>query len=151
MTRPSRVLDHLGPKSAQGCQPQGSHPLRILSGFPEIPQGAARKAHSLSPLLPGAAAGIAWDGSGNGLHAVQRFRDAQPRFLGAGSSAVFRFDGVRQHFQVTNVRRKLTGFTVFIVAAAHSNPGAFRAFFAGNEAGRRDYTTGFTIDQGAFP
>jgi putative heme-binding domain-containing protein len=112
-------------------------------------QGPARKAHDLPPLTSGAIAGIAFDASGNGLHAVQRFRDAQPRYISSGGHAVFRFDGVRQHFQATNVRRKLTDFTVFLVAAAHSNPGSFRAFFAGNEAGKRDYTTGFTIDQDA--
>jgi putative heme-binding domain-containing protein len=110
-------------------------------------QNAARKAHDLPPLSTGTPAGIAYDSSGNRLHAVQRFRDAQPRFLSSGSNATFRFDGIRQHFQVTNVRRTLTDYTVFLVAAAHANPGGFRAFFAGNEAGKRDYTTGFTIDQ----
>jgi putative heme-binding domain-containing protein len=110
-------------------------------------QNAARKEHDLPALTSGAIAGVAFDGSGNRLHVVQRFRDAQPRHITSGAHAVFRFDGLRQHFQASNLRRKLTDFTVFLVAAAHANPGGFRAFFAGNEAGKRDYTTGFTIDQ----
>ncbi len=109
-------------------------------------QSAARTANDLPPLASGDRVGIALDGSGNCLHLLQRRRDAQPRWQSAGVHSTFRFDGTRQHFALNNLRRKLTDFTLFIVAAPHANPGGFRALIAGNEAGKRDYTTGFTVD-----
>jgi putative heme-binding domain-containing protein len=109
-------------------------------------QAGARKAAGLPPLVSGHAIGIALDGSGNRLHLLQRLRPAQPRWQSSGGHAAFRFDGVQQHFGRTGIRRKLTDFTLFVVAAPHGNPGGFRGLIAGNETAQRDYTTGFTVD-----
>jgi putative heme-binding domain-containing protein len=109
-------------------------------------QSAARKANDLSPLASGDLVGIALDGSGNRLHLLQRSRAAQPRWQSNGIHVAFRFDGERQYLGLHNIRRKLTEFTLFVVASPHDNAGGFRALIAGNEAAKRDYTTGFTID-----
>jgi putative heme-binding domain-containing protein len=91
-----------------------------------------------------------YDASGNGLNLMQRIRDAQPRFIQTGNRAVVRFDGKDDFLELTQPGRSLDVFTVFIVAAPRSNAGGFRAFLAAHEAGKNDYTTGFTIDMFGF-
>lgn len=110
-------------------------------------QQAAWQARGKSELGSGAAFDVWYDGSGNGLHLRQRLKDAQPRWISASGRAVVRFDGKDDHLALTRVGRKLDAWTVFLVAAPRSNAGFFRAFLSGNEAGKNDYTSGFTIDQ----
>jgi putative heme-binding domain-containing protein len=109
-------------------------------------QPAARKAHDLPVLVPRALVGVCYDGSGNRLHLIQRLQSAQPHFIQAGKHAVLRFDGKSRYVDVGNIRRRLDDFTLFIVAAPRSNAGDFRGLIAGNEIGKRDYTSGFTVD-----
>ena len=44
-----------------------------------------------------------------------------------------RFDGKAQYLGATNLRRKLTDFTLLVVAIPRSNAGAFRGIIAGND------------------
>jgi putative heme-binding domain-containing protein len=99
---------------------------------------------------PNGAAIDTWpDGSGKGRHLRQPLPAAQPRRVQIGDSWLVRFDGQDDHLRCTGLNQSLTAGTVFIVAAPHSNTGDFRAFFAANAPGQRDYETGFTIDMGA--
>jgi putative heme-binding domain-containing protein len=109
-------------------------------------QPAARQARDLPPLVPGSLVGVCCDGSGNRLDLVQRLQQAQPHFARVGRHAVLRFDGKARFLGLTNVRRRLDDFTLFVVAAPRSNAGDFRGLVAVNETGKRDYTSGFTID-----
>ena len=61
-------------------------------------------------------------------------------------TGLIRFDGVNDYLRRTEVKQTLDAFTVFIVAAPHTNLGGFRAFMAINEKDKRDYETGFNID-----
>ena len=65
-----------------------------------------------------------------------------------GGDWVVRFDGADDHLRRTGLNRSLDACTVFVVAAPHANPGGYRGFLAANEAGRRDYETGFNLDLG---
>src|SRR5262245_23597062 len=94
-------------------------------------QNAARKAVELPPLPSGALLNVCLDGSGNRLHLVQRLGSAQPRFVSQGGHAAVRFDGKQAYLGLTNIRRKLSDFTLFLVAAPRSNAGGFRGLIAG--------------------
>jgi putative heme-binding domain-containing protein len=107
---------------------------------------AACKAHGQPEPASGSLVGVCWDGSGNRLHLVQRQQQAQPHFVRAAGHAALRFDGQGRHLGLSNVRRRLERFTLFVVALPRSNAGDFRGLIAGNETGRRDYTSGFTVD-----
>jgi putative heme-binding domain-containing protein len=90
------------------------------------------------------------DASGRQRDARQPIPTARPELIRVGSSALFRFDGVDDHFRVTGLDCTLEPARVFVVAAPRENPGGFRALLAANEVGRRDFETGFTIDMGPF-
>jgi putative heme-binding domain-containing protein len=111
-------------------------------------QPAAWQAHRKPTLAGTVPLDVAYDGSGNGWHLVQRVHDSQPRFTSAGGHAALRFDGKDDFLGRTLGKRALKEFTLFVHAAPRSNPGYFRALFAGNEAGKNDYTTGFNLDLG---
>jgi len=91
------------------------------------------------------------DSSGHGRHVRQTKTDAQPKLLEADGARFLRFDGVDDHLRLTGIARELEAATVFIVAAPHDNPGDFRGFLAANAKNRRDYESGFTIDQSYAP
>jgi putative heme-binding domain-containing protein len=114
-------------------------------------QGEARSSEHLPATGPSGAIGIAFDGSGRRRHAVQRLGFAQPRLVAAGGRAVFRFDGRDDHLESLGPALAAEAVTAFLVAAPSRNPGGFVAFLASNAVGKRDYTTGFTIDQGPSP
>jgi putative heme-binding domain-containing protein len=112
---------------------------------------AARQAQG-QPALKSGDSVAAWpDASGQGRHLRQPNKAAQPCLIQIGDAWVVRFDGIDNHLRRTGLNRSLDAFTVFLVAAPHSNAGDFRGFLAINETGRRDYETGFTIDLGAGP
>jgi putative heme-binding domain-containing protein len=112
---------------------------------------AARQARGEALLKPGDALPAWPDASGHGRHVTQPRKEAQPRLVQIGDHWVVRFDGLDDHLRLTGLNKALEAFTVFLVAAPHDNPGDFRAFLAGNETGKRDYETGFTIDLSAGP
>src|SRR5262245_44959772 len=90
------------------------------------------------------------DGSGKVRHVRQDVAAARPTLVKAGGSAVVRFDGIDDHLRAVKQAAELKTFTIFVAAAPRTNPGGFRAMLAFNAAGRRDYQSGLTIDQGPF-
>lgn len=80
---------------------------------------------------------------------IQQEADKQPKLVKVGDSWVLRFDGEDDHLRALDVQRKLSAFTLFIVAAPHSNHGFFRGLLAFNQSNRRDYESGFTLDMNA--
>jgi putative heme-binding domain-containing protein len=90
------------------------------------------------------------DASGHGRQLVQPRADSRPAAVRVGDRSVVRFDGKDDHLRVTGLNRSLDAVTVFLVAAPHSNPGTFTAFCAANAKDRRDYESGFCIDQGPW-
>ncbi len=122
-------------------------------------EAAAREAAGLSKLKSGDRLSEWHDASGVKRHATQGDPKKQPKLVQVGSADaassspeagwVVRFDGEDDHLRALGVNRKLTDFTLFLVAAPHSNFGDFRGFFAFNQRDRRDYETGFTLDLNA--
>jgi putative heme-binding domain-containing protein len=113
-------------------------------------QSAGRQSMAMGAVPQGGSLGVFLDGSGHGRHMVQRWGDAQPKLVSAGRLAVVRFDGRDDHLAFTGPPAQIDDNTVFLVASPRANPGGFVALLAGNAIGRRDYETGFTIDQ-SFP
>jgi putative heme-binding domain-containing protein len=89
------------------------------------------------------------DASPRQRHLTQTDVGKQPKLLRRDALAFVRFDGIDDHLRHISGERTAEGATIFIVASPHSNPGDFRAFLAANAKERRDYETGFTIDQSA--
>ena len=97
-----------------------------------------------------------WSDASSGKRmAVQSDAVRQPKLVQVGGSAddasagagwVVRFDGEDDHLRVLEMDRRYTSFTLFVVAAPHSNSGNFRGFLAFNQKNRKDYETGFTLD-----
>ncbi|MFO0940359.1 MAG: hypothetical protein U0930_06280 [Pirellulales bacterium] len=75
----------------------------------------------------------------------------QPKLLQVGDGWVVRFDGEDDVLRVTETNLELSEATIFVVAAAHQNPGDFRGLFASNGPMQRDYESGVTIDLGPGP
>lgn len=80
---------------------------------------------------------------------VQGHVEKQPQLVKVEESWVVRFDGEDDHLRLIDIQRKLSAFTLFVVAAPHSNQGFFRGLFAFNQVDRRDYESGFTLDMNA--
>src|SRR5262249_16551641 len=114
-------------------------------------QNAGRSALQLPPLGSGNVIDYLVDGSGRGHHLVQPFRAARPRFRQEFTGAFAYFDGTNDVLHSSNLHRRFTNLTVFVVAAPHSNQGEFRAFFAMNQAGANDYPSGLNFDLGPSP
>lgn len=113
-------------------------------------QPAAWTAQGRPPLGNGAALDVFYDGSGNRLHLQQRVQTMQPHWRGQASQpATVRFDG-KQFLGLLGTNRSLEDFSLFVVAAARSNPGNFSGLVAFHEIGKNDYLTGFNLDQGPF-
>jgi putative heme-binding domain-containing protein len=97
----------------------------------------------------------AWlDGCGNGRDFSAGATQARPTFRAdlvksSSPSGVVRFDGVDDFLVWKNSSLAVEDFTLFVVAAPHSNAGGFRAFFSANATGKNDYLTGLNLDQSA--
>jgi putative heme-binding domain-containing protein len=111
-------------------------------------ENAARESANLPKIAHNGPVDFWHDGSGHGRHLSQRVLEARPRFKLQSNAAVINFDGKDDFLSVLNLRQVLTNATVVIFAAPRSNPGFFRAFFAINQSGGNDFTTGLTIDMG---
>src|SRR4051812_43008538 len=111
---------------------------------------AASEANGNSPPRAGGAVATWYDGSGHRRDVRQDAPGKRPQYrvdLAKAQSAI-QFDG-RDDTVVADVAgMELRDFTVFVVGAPFSNAGMFRAFFAVNERGQNDYTTGINIDLG---
>jgi len=99
-------------------------------------------------LSPGTPLAVWYDASGKGRNLVQKDAAARPLFQSKDGYAAVRFDGERQHLTLPGIGRSFKEATVFLVAAPFGNPGDFRGFLALNQAGKNDYSSGLTIDQG---
>ncbi|MBC7819773.1 MAG: hypothetical protein IAG10_23055, partial [Planctomycetaceae bacterium] len=94
---------------------------------------AAREADKLPKLKSGDRLTEWHDASGAKRHVTQGDPKKQPKLVQVGSADaassspevgwVLRFDGEDDHLRVLGVKRKLTDFTLFLVAAPHSNFG----------------------------
>ncbi len=123
----------------------------LLLWFDASRQNAARGAQQFPPLTDGTACDYWFDGSGHECHLSQRIVAFRPRFHQTFTAALLHFDGQDDFLAASKPPSMYTNATVFILAAPRANPGDFRAFFAFNQAGRNDYTTGLNLDFGPFP
>ncbi|HEV3121792.1 MAG TPA: ThuA domain-containing protein [Isosphaeraceae bacterium] len=114
-------------------------------------QPRAYQAAGMPPLVNGALVNVWFDGSGHSRNMVQRVRASQPHFFAVDAKAALRFDGGDDCLELLGSGQAVDEFTVFLVAAPHSNPGGFAGFLAAHPAGLRDYDNGFCIDQGPGP
>jgi serine/threonine protein kinase len=139
-------------KDHGGVEPWADPALTITEGLvlwlDATRQGPARKAHGLPPVAPGEPLTTWFDGSGLNRSPVQRDRNASPTLIVAGDKAALQFDGRDDCLVARRLRLSLDRFTAFIVAAPRANPGEYRGLLAANEAGWRDYQSGFNIDLG---
>ena len=106
---------------------------------------AARTAFGRPEAADGGKVAVWYDGSGNGRHFAQMREQAQPVYY----DGALRFDGAGSHLERAGAGVRLENFTVFVVGAAFSNAGDFRAFLAMHEQGQPDFVSGLTVDLGA--
>ncbi len=111
-------------------------------------QNDARQALGGKRLQEGDKVDVWYDGSGHALHVAQAKSAWRPVYSETGGLRTIRFDGEHTFLERREIRRELHDFTLFLVAAPFSNPGAFVALMALNQAGANDYLTGLTVDQG---
>ncbi|HUQ72940.1 MAG TPA: hypothetical protein VM165_25655, partial [Planctomycetaceae bacterium] len=121
-------------------------------------QAAAHEADKLGPLKHGDRLAELRDASGFQRHVVQADPGRQPKLVQVGSAGtalssstgwVVRFDGQDDHLRLRGLNRRWSDFTMFVVAAPHSNLGGYRGLFSVNQAERKDYETGFNLDLNA--
>jgi putative heme-binding domain-containing protein len=110
---------------------------------------SARKAEGLATLKSGAALAQWPDATGRPGALVASHDGSRPQLVQIDDNWVVRFDGKDDHLRKTGPEHEVAAVTAFIVAAAHADPGNFRAFLAANSPNRRDYETGFNIDMNA--
>ena len=91
-----------------------------------------------------------FDGSGKNWDFSAAVESSSPKYSTANDRISIRFDGKDDLLKRVNGDLECEDFTAFIVAAATSNSGGFRAFLCAGMEGKNDYQTGFNIDQGAF-
>jgi putative heme-binding domain-containing protein len=145
----------LATAAGSGVEPWADQRLTVTTGLElwldasRLP--AARQAAKLAALPNGGAVEAWWDGSGNQRQVRQSVRTAQPRLVQVGDDWLVRFDGQDDYLRRTGLNLELGSGTLFVVAAAHTNPGDYRAFLAANGAGQRDYESGFTVDMDIAP
>ena len=140
----SFVISLTFPAVVWSAEPASSTPVPILGMELWLDAQAAADGRKT-----GAPLGQWNDGSPLKRNAVQVHVDKQPKLVKVADSWVVRFDGDDDHLRVLNVQQKLSAFTLFVVAAPHSNQGFFRGLFAFNQVDRRDYESGFTLDMNA--
>ena len=110
-----------------------------------------RKSTGEIPLASGDSLDRWHDGSERTRDMVQTDRGQQPKLMRLGESWFVRFDGEDDCLRYQSDPVDFTAATIWMVAAPHRNPGEFRGLFAANEAGRRDYESGFNLDLGPGP
>src|SRR5208282_437939 len=98
-----------------------------------------RKALGQPPLREGDPLDLWPDASGTKRHVSQDQLANQPTYQRAGDFHAVRFDGRGSHLRRTTPGQAFQQLTVFVVAAAYSNPEAFSAFLGMSERGRNDF------------
>src|SRR5262245_8156433 len=113
-------------------------------------QNFARQSLKQPPLNALSPVDACYDGSGKKWHLTQDQKDFRPNLQLMGEVAAMRFDGTDDFLARKAEKRELKDLTLIVVAATYSNQGGFRAYFAGNEPGKNDYTSGINFDLGPF-
>ena len=106
---------------------------------------AARQTRGLPQARPGAKLDRWHDASVHHRDLLQSRVESQPTY----NDGAVRFDGETSHLILLKAGKSFRDITVFVVATPFSNPGGFPAFFAMNQEGKNDYTTGLNLDMGA--
>lgn len=114
-------------------------------------QVALHRARELPPLGNGRPFDRWLDASPAARQVVQPWAGGRPVFRTDGTEAFVRFDGKDDYLSLSSAKRRAAELTVFVLAAPHSNKGAFSGFFGTALAGQNDYTTGLNLDQGPNP
>ncbi len=131
----------------------GDSNLKITSGL-GLWLDAARTGLAIAPSASGDVRTSVpeWrDLSGHHRSMVQPKGEDQPTLVAIGTDRVVRFDGESDHFRYVGPTWSSQGVTLYVVAAPHSNPGAFRGLVAANAPDQRDYESGFNVDLGPTP
>ncbi|MEQ1858351.1 MAG: ThuA domain-containing protein [Chthoniobacteraceae bacterium] len=134
---------------ARAVEPWADAALPVKGGIALWLDTAAQKAGRATLGLPAADSrqtDVWLDGSGHARHARQPVAERRPVM----ESGALRFDGV-DDFLFADGLTKADAATVFIVAAARTNAGQFRALASFHPLGRNDYSRGLNIDLGAAP
>ncbi len=146
------LLLGVAPMSSGAVEPWTDPHLKVTAGLQVWldagRQNAARRALERPELTDGQPIAVCYDGSGQARHLQQKDAVAHPQFHTTAGYAALRFDGERQHLTRTSLGASFKSVTVFVVAVPFANSGDFRAILALNEAGKNDYVSGLTIDQG---
>jgi putative heme-binding domain-containing protein len=111
-------------------------------------QNAARMALKLPEVRSGLPLDTWLDGSGKRRHLTQKDAAARPVFHSADGYTAVRFDGERRYMTRSGIDASYRAVTIFLVATPFANAGDFRGLLALNQAGKNDYVSGLTIDQG---
>jgi len=111
-------------------------------------QNAARRALKIPEVRGGLPLDTWLDASGHRRHLTQKDAAAQPFFQASDGYTAVRFDGERQYLTRSALARSYRAVTIFLVAVPFANAGDFRGFLALNQAGKNDYVSGLTVDQG---
>ncbi|MGQ0634944.1 MAG: ThuA domain-containing protein [Planctomycetaceae bacterium] len=114
-------------------------------------QRQAARTHGIIHGGDGIGQELVYDASGHGRDLLQTDSKARPRYMRAGDLAFLRFDGENDFYRLEKQPGELKSFSIFAVAAPRRNSGNFQALLALNAAGKRDYESGLTIDQGPGP
>jgi putative heme-binding domain-containing protein len=88
------------------------------------------------------------DASGHARHARQATPTARPSYRQTATFRSVRFDGKEDHFTAPGPDKPLRDVTVFVVAAPHSDPGAFAALMALTPPDKNDFQAGLNVDLG---
>jgi len=112
---------------------------------------AARKANGKTESRSGDRVESWFDGSRMSLHLSQKFSSTQPTYFQTEGFRALQFDGETTYLARSQEAKSLKDVTIFIAAVPVTNAGQFQAFLAMNAAGKNDYLTGLTIDQGSQP
>lgn len=91
------------------------------------------------------------DASGRHRDFVQSDASMRPLLAKVANRWSVRFDGEDDHLRCVSVPETLRSATIFMVVAAHANPGDYRGLLSANRADHRDYESGFCIDLGRAP
>src|SRR5262245_25422030 len=111
-------------------------------------QNAGRLVLQLAPLVSGRSVDYLLDASGHHRHLGQSIAERRPRYRQDPAGVFLSFDGKDDSLETALLGAGWTNATLFLVAAPHSNGGAFRSFVGFSQAGRNDYTTGWNVDLG---